>query len=71
MDRLKALDEIAEIGQRLAKLRDAHREVSARGDQDLINQVQAETARLMKLKEELMAPPPKPPGMTGRPVRSE
>jgi hypothetical protein len=54
MDRLKMLDEIAEIGQRLAKLRETHREVMNRRDQDLINLVQAETRRLMEMKTRLM-----------------
>jgi len=54
MDRLKMLEEIAEIGQRLARLRETHREVMIRRDQDLINLVQAETRRLMEIKTRLM-----------------
>ena len=68
MDRLRIVDEIAAIGRGLVKLSEAHRKVSS-GYLDLINQVQVATTRLQNLRDQLREAMPKPPGVTGSPVR--
>jgi hypothetical protein len=68
MTDIRIIDQIAVIGVRLKKLGEKYK--AAGNNHQLGNEIQAEIAELMKLKEKLMsAPPKKPAGMTGAPVR--
>jgi hypothetical protein len=65
---IRIIDQIAVIGARLKKLGEKYK--AAGNDHQLGNQIQAEIAELMKIKDKLMSGPPKrPPGVTGSPVR--
>jgi len=59
----KLIDEIAAVAVRLTKLADKHRVAMATEDGRLITELQAETSRLMEVRERLMASlASKPPG---------
>jgi hypothetical protein len=68
MTDIRIIDQIAVIAARLRRLGERYK--AAGNDYQLGNEIQAEIAELMKLKEKLMsAPPKKPPGVTGAAVR--
>ncbi len=68
MTDIRIIDQIAVIGARLRRLGERYK--AAGNDHQLGNEIQAEIAELMKLKEKLMsAPPNKRPGATSAPVR--
>ena len=68
MTDIRIIDQIAVIGARLRRLGERYK--VAGNDHQLGNEIQAEIAELMKLKEKLMSTPPKrPPGAVAGPVR--
>jgi hypothetical protein len=64
------MEQIAAIGRRLAELSSKYRDATTLGDSKLMQELQALTAQLQEVQDDLMASiPSKPPGTTGRPVR--
>ena len=57
MAKVRIIDEIAAVGSRLTKLADKHRAAIETGDvaAQLIIELQAETSRLMEVRERLTA----------------
>ena len=66
MTDIRIIDQVAVISRRLRKLGEKYK--AAGNDYQLGNEIQAEIAELMKLKEKLMSPK-RPPGVAAGPVR--